>query len=203
MKKALKVIGVIIAILVVVVVVLGLVAPKDYSLERSITINAPQSSVADYMFHFKNFPEWSPFHAMDASIQDNITGDDGTEGAVYSWKGKEAGAGEMKAKFITDKELQYDMLFKEPMENTANGYWRTEDAGNGQTKAVWGFKSQSPFPLNGIVMAIGMERMLGENFADGLSRLKTRVEALPKASAPTIDTTAIITTTDTAKLATK
>jgi hypothetical protein len=196
MKKVLKFLGIFIALLVVVVVILGLIAPKEFNVERSVTINTPQPVVADHMFHFGNFHNWSPFHQMDPGISDLVIGDDGKEGAMYQWKGEKAGEGEMKAKFVTANELQYDMHFKEPMEQDADGYWRAEDMGNGQTKAIWGFKCAYPFPLNGVMMAVGMEKMLGKNFQDGLNNLKKYSEAhIPAAPVTAMaDTTAAAAT---------
>lgn len=200
MKKVLKVLGITLAILVLIVVVLGLIAPKEFGVERSITINAPQSSVANQMFHFSNFHNWSPWQDMDPNMQSEVIGEDGKEGAVYQWKGNDnVGSGEMKNKFTSNNEMEYEMHFKEPFENEADGYWRVEDAGSGHTKAIWGFKSPASFPMNGIMMVMGMEKMLAKDFDKGLNKLKAYTEANPMQEAQKVDTTSIAAPVDTAK----
>ena len=86
------------------------------------------------------------------------------------------GSGEMTTKEVTGNELKYDMRFIEPFESEAKGYWRVEDAGNGQSKAIWGFSTHMGFPMNGIMMLAGMKKSLEKDFDKGLSRLKTYVE---------------------------
>ena len=85
--KVLKIVGGLIAVIVVIVVVLGIIAPNCYSVERTIVIDAPPNMVFDYIRHWENLPEWSPWSQQDPSIESTIEGEDGTVGSVYRWEG--------------------------------------------------------------------------------------------------------------------
>ncbi|HTM67484.1 MAG TPA: SRPBCC family protein [Flavipsychrobacter sp.] len=197
MKKFLRFVGVILLVIVAGVVILGLIAPKDVALERSIAINAPRSAVAEQMLYYKNFHNWSPWQKMDSNMQATLTGEDGRTGAKYEWKGnKKVVSGEMNITGNTEgpvkdqpqkhfNSVNYNMTFREPIESTAEGYWRVEDADNGQSKAIWGFSTHVPFPMNGIMMVMGMGS-LTKDFDEGLQNLKTYTETHLK-DMPTAD----------------
>lgn len=178
MKKFLRFIGILVLIVLLGVIVLGLIAPKDIAMERSVTINAPKPVVENYMFQYKNFDKWSPWQEMDSNMTTEIIGPERTAGTKYSWAGNDkVGSGEMVVKSAKDGELEYTMNFKEPMESTAEGYWRVEDAGNNTSKAIWGFTTHIGFPFNGIMMVMGMKKYLEEDFDKGLNKLKAYAES--------------------------
>jgi effector-binding domain-containing protein len=180
MKKFLRFIGVLLLIIIAGVVIMGLIAPKDIAAERSVVINAPKERVMAHMFKYENFNTWNPFRDMDTTMVSSVTGTDGAPGAKYEWKGNDdMGSGEMVTKEVTGNEMKYDMRFIEPFESEAKGYWIVEDAGNGTSKAIWGFTTHANFPMNGMMMIMGMRKSLEENFEKGLGRLKTYVEAHP------------------------
>jgi effector-binding domain-containing protein len=181
MKKFLRFIGVLLLVIILGVVVLGLIAPKDISVERSIAINAPKAVVEEQMFEYKNFNNWNPWAPMDPKMQSSIIGPERQVGTKYSWKGnKDVGSGEMEIKEAKEGEIKYTMHFKEPFEDEADGHWRVEDAGNGQTKAFWGFTTHKGFPWNGLMMAFQMSKHLSEDFDKGLAKLKTVSEKRAK-----------------------
>jgi len=187
MKKFLRFIGILLLIIVAGVVILGLIAPKDITVERSVTINAPKAVVADQMLQYKNFHNWSPWQDLDPNMKSEIIGPERTAGTKYVWKGtKKVGSGEMIVREARGDELQYTLNFKEPWESKADGHWSVEDAGNGQSKAIWNFTTHSSFPMNGIMMAMGMKKYLASDFDKGLNKLKAYSELHAKdASAST------------------
>jgi hypothetical protein len=181
MKKFLRFIVVLLVVIIIGVLILGLIAPKDFGVERTVAINAPKEVVAEQMLQYKNFKNWSPWQHMDSNMKSEIIGPELTAGTKYSWSGNDdVGSGEMVIKDIKGTELKYQMHFKEPWESEADGYWRVEDAGNGQSKAVWGFTTHSGFPWNGLMMVMGMEKMLAKDFDKGLNNLKAVSEKKAK-----------------------
>ncbi len=178
MKKFLRIIGILLLIIIAGVLILGAIAPKEMKTERSVVINAPKDVVAQHMLQYKNFNHWNPWAPMDPNMKSEVIGEEGVTGTKYQWTGnKQVGKGEMVVKSATADEVQYEMHFMEPWESTADGTWRVEDAGNGQTKAIWGFRSDSKFPMNGLMMLMGMEKMLAADFDKGLNKLKAYSEA--------------------------
>lgn len=181
MKKILRFIGILLLIVIAAILLIGLIAPKETKSEVSILINAPKEVVADYMLHYGHFKDWSPWQKLDPNMKIEITGEDNAAGTKYSWEGnKDVGKGEMVTKEIKDGEMDYTMRFIEPFESTAEGFWKVEDAGNGQTKASWGFTSSASYPMNGIMMVMGMKKKIEKDFNEGLNKLKTLAEAHAK-----------------------
>lgn len=178
MKKFLRFIVILLLVIIAGVVILGLIAPKDVSTERSVTINAPKAVVEDVMLQYKNYYIWNPFRDHDTNMSVSIIGPERQAGTKYSWNGnKQVGSGEMTTKSFKEGELQYDLHFMKPMENTATGFWRVEDAGNGQSKATWSFNTHLKFPMNAFFMVMGG---MDKEFDKGLNRLKAYSEAHAK-----------------------
>jgi len=176
MKKVLRFLLVIIGVVIAGVLITGLIAPKDISMERSIVVNAPKDVVSRHMFSFNNFSDWNPWYALDTNTKVEIKGD-GSNGATYAWESEETGKGIMTATDISADQLKYSMKFIEPFESNADGYWKLEDAENGSTRVSWGFTTHAGYPMNGIMMIMGVTGSLRKDFDKGLTNLKNYVEA--------------------------
>ncbi|UKJ07270.1 SRPBCC family protein [Solitalea lacus] len=170
--KVLKFLAIILIALVAIFIILGIWAPKDYQLERSIVINAPQEIVFDHMVHFKKWTLWSPWKKFDPVMKEVVNGEDGNVGATYHWVGnKQVGEGEIVSKKVTDTRMDYDMLFIRPFESRSQGWVIALPIDDG-TKATWGFKTKYEFPFNVMMMFMDMDKTLGKSFDDGLMMLK-------------------------------
>ncbi len=181
MKKVLRFLGVLLLVIIAGIIILGLVAPKDITVERTLAINAPKEVVAAEMFSFNNFKNWNPWLAYDPNTKQEVTGEDGKQGAKYSWSSDEIGNGEMIMAEVTPEKVHYTMTFFNPWGNSdADGDWRLEDAENGQTKVVWTLNTHVGFPFNGIMMALGMSSNLEKDFEKGLQNLKQVAEKRAK-----------------------
>lgn len=176
--KVLKVIGIIIAVLVVIIVVLGLVAPKDYTVKRSITINAPQDVVYNNIRLFENFNKWEPWSKYDeGKTEVKLEGTDGTVGAKRSWKGPKTGTGSMTiAALEENKSVTWDLAFMEPFESHSNVQVNVTPAEGGQ-QVDWIMNGKMPFPFNAMGLFMNMDKTMGKDFEDGLANLKTVSEA--------------------------
>jgi effector-binding domain-containing protein len=177
MKKVFRFLGILILIIIVAIVVLGLIAPKDVTVERSIVINGDKDVVTEQVMMYSNYHNWNPWKDMDSNMKWDIKGAELQPGTVYHWAGEKVGEGSMTTREINGDKMVFDMHFLEPFESKAEGYYKIEDAGNGQTKVIQGFKQHNGFPMNGFAMAMGMGGMLEENFDKGLNKLKTYVES--------------------------
>jgi len=176
--KFLKFLGILIVILIIAVVVLGLIAPKDYKVERSQNINAPKELVFSHVKYWNNWQAWSPWGEKDKTMKVTVSGTDGEKGSVYKWTGdpKNTGKGEMKnTGVIEDAEIKYHLHFLEPWDSESEGYVKVTGTGN-QCKVAWGFHGKSPFPMNIMNLFMSMEKMVGPDFSKGLKLLKAICE---------------------------
>lgn len=166
------------AILVGVIGVLGIVAPKDFQVEREVVINRPKAFVYENLKFIKNHDSWSPWVKRDPQMTKSYKGTDGTVGFIYSWSGNsEVGVGEQEIKKIVEGErIETELRFKEPFEDSSQAYLITETVGENQTKVRWGMVGKSPFPINILCLIMNATKKIGNDFEEGLGSLKTNLE---------------------------
>jgi hypothetical protein len=172
MMTALYIIGGIVLLLVILV----LVIPTDFKMERDIVINKPKDEVFSYIRSIKNQDNWSVWNMKDPGMKKEYRGTDGMPGFVYRWDGnKEVGNGEQEIKGIEEgKRVDMELRFEKPFKATNDGWLITEDAGSAKTKVTWGFSGKMPRPMN--VFSLLMKGTLRKDFDAGLSNLKKVME---------------------------
>jgi len=174
MKKVLIVIVAIIA----AILIIGLIAPKQYAVEREVVINCPLERVFDSvrLLEFQN--EWSVWGDLDTNAIYTYTGVDGTVGFVSAWEGnKEVGKGEQEIVSITEGErVDLALRFFEPFQSTANVYFTTESLSENETLVKWGMSGKMPFPMNLFMLFMNMEKAIGKDYEEGLANLKLILE---------------------------
>jgi uncharacterized protein YndB with AHSA1/START domain len=178
MKIIKRIIFVLLGILALALVV-ALFLPKEYAVEREIVINQPKDSVFNYLKYLKNQDNFSVWAKKDPAMKKTFTGVDGTVGAISAWnsKDKNLGVGEQEIKKITDGErIEYELRFKVPFEATDMAYITTEAISPNKTKVKWGFKGESPYPMNLMLAIMNMKDVLGKDLQEGLNNLKTVLE---------------------------
>ncbi|MCW3103338.1 MAG: GCN5-related N-acetyltransferase [Bacteroidetes bacterium] len=162
--------------IVAVIVILAIVAPTTFSIEREILINKPKAEVFAYVRSLKNQNNWSVWAMKDPAIRNEFRGTDGTVGFVNAWEGnKNVGKGEQEIKKIVEGErMEFELRFEKPFKTTNDAYIVTEAVSANQTQVRWGFRGESPRPLN--IMTMFMKGMLAKDFDAGLRNLKNIVE---------------------------
>ncbi len=175
LKKIVIVLG---ASLVALIAVLGMIAPTDVLVEKAIVINKPKNFVFERLKFVKSHNEWSPWAKKDPNIKNEYKGEDGAVGFVASWSGNsDVGVGEQEIKKIVDgQEIQLELRFKEPMEDTSTVYLITEALSDTQTTVKWGMRGKMKFPGNIFCLIFRMHEKLGRDFEEGLQSLKTILE---------------------------
>jgi hypothetical protein len=177
MKKFFKVLGIIILVLIIIVLVAGLIAPRKYHLEREITINAPREKVWPQVSSLVNMNKWSPFAEQDPNIKVSFEGQDGTVGSGYKWESEKVGAGEQKiTKLDQPNRADSHLHFIKPFEGEAEAFIDLKEAGSA-TKVTWGFSTEYAYPMNAMLLVMNMDKVMGETFDKGLSNLKRTVES--------------------------
>lgn len=174
MKKFIMVSSVFAAILVV----LGLVAPNEFLVERKILISRPKEDVFNSIKFIKNHDSWSPWSRRDPNMKKEFSGTDGTVGFVYSWSGNsEVGVGEQEIKNIVEgQRLETEVRFTKPMADTNQSYMTTEAIDEHQTEVTWGMKGKMSFPKNVVCFLMNMQKILEKDFDSGLHSLKMNLE---------------------------
>lgn len=164
--------------IIALIVVLALLAPKNYDVSRSIEISKPKAEVFDNVKYLKKQQEWSPWAKKDPNMEKKFTGVDGEVGAISYWNGnKEVGEGEQEiTKIIDGKRVEGELRFMKPFRSTSGSYIDLEDLGNGKTKVTWGFKGENKFPMSIMMLFMNMDKAVGKDFEEGLRDLKSIME---------------------------
>ncbi len=162
--------------LVALVLVAAIVAPQDFEIKKSITVNKPKSEVFSYLKLMENSRNWQPWSKMDPNIKMNIRGVDGTVGAISSWSGnREVGVGEEEIKEISSNErIDFELRFEKPIKTTNTAYFLTEDAGVNQTRVTWEMSGHTPVPFN--LICLLMHSKVEKDVEKGLKDLKVILE---------------------------
>lgn len=176
--KALKIVGIVVAVLVLIVIILAFVAKSDFAIERSVTINKPKQEVFEYLKMLKNQDNFSYWASQDPAMKKEYRGTDGTVGFVSAWEGNdEVGKGEQEIKAIAEGErIDYELRFLKPFEATNYAYITTTAVSDSSTLVKWGFTGKSKFPMNIAMMFMDMDKMLGAQLQSGLDKLKVIME---------------------------
>ena len=166
-------------LIVSIVLIVAYFMPKDYAVAREITINKPADTIFNYVRYLRNQNEFSVWANIDPKMKSTYKGTDGKVGAVSAWESKikEVGVGEQEITKITEgKRLEFDLRFKEPMNDTAGGFMSTEAIANNQTKVKWGIEGVIPYPMNIMMPIMNMDKMIGNDLQKGLENLKAKME---------------------------
>lgn len=165
--------------IITLLLIVALFMPKEYAVEREVTINKPVDSVFKYVKYLKNQNEFSVWANIDPNMKSTFTGTDGAVGAISAWesKVKEVGIGEQEITKINEgKRLDFELRFKEPMNDTAMGFMSTEMVSENQTKVKWGINGIIPYPINLMLPFMKMDQMIGNDLQKGLENLKGKME---------------------------
>ncbi|QLG43907.1 SRPBCC family protein [Costertonia aggregata] len=158
---------------------LAIIAPKSYDVSRDIEISKPKDEVFNYLKYLKNMDEWSPWAKKDPNMNKKLIGIDGEVGAISYWNGnKDVGEGEQEIKNIVEGDrIESELRFLKPWKSISDCYTKVEDVPNGKTKVIWGFTGENKFPMNIVMLFMSMDKMVGKDFEEGLSTLKTTLES--------------------------
>ena len=163
--------------LATLIIILGLIAPKDYEVNRSVVINKSLSEVFSYLKLLKNQDNWSPWAAKDPNMKKTFTGNDGEIGCISAWEGnKEVGSGEQELTgFIENEIIESQLRFLKPFKSTSDAYLKVNKA-DGGTKVTWGFTGKNKFPISIMMLFMNMDKTVGKDFEEGLEKLKSILE---------------------------
>lgn len=165
--------------IVLILVVIGFVLPRNRHIERSVVVEAPASVVFAKVNGFKYFNDWSPFLAELPNAEYNFEGPDFGIGSKISWTMTEpkAETGSQTVVASTPYE-RVDVELDLGPQGMAQAAYLLEPV-DGGTRVTWGFDTDFGWNLIGRYWGILLDRQLGPIYAQGLANLKRVAEELP------------------------
>jgi|GEM_PF-6801877 len=173
MKRLLLVIGLILLVLLI----LGFIAPKTYVIEREIEINAPKNHVYEFMNSLESLYQWSTLEHADSALDISFVGTTGTVGSFATWESKEESTEGRETILNINPfyRIKTEIRRLRPWESLNHN--TVSVRGQDETSTViWHFDGHSPFPFNIRHLFTDMDEELGPTFERGLSILKKRAE---------------------------
>ncbi|NIJ46284.1 hypothetical protein FHR24_002768 [Wenyingzhuangia heitensis] len=167
-----------VAVIVITIIVLGSIAPKEATVERSIVINKPVAVVFPYFLALQNMEDYSPWQERDTKTINEYRGAGNTVGSVHRWISEldQVGVGEQEIKMITpNKEIVSELRFEKPYESTSKGYFKFKEVAQG-TEVTWGYTGAFGFVEGIFMMFMDMDKILGKDFSQGLAKAKSNLE---------------------------
>ncbi|MBI1184569.1 hypothetical protein GC194_09870 [bacterium] len=172
-KIILFVLGVIVAGLIII----GLVSPKEATVQRTVLIDAPREVVWQNISSLEAQHDWSPWARRDENMEMNYEGEKGQVGSKYSWHSEVVGAGYQQITAVSDmQKMEQDLVFTEPFNSKANVWIEMQDAENGQQEVTWGFHTEFGFFMSIFTFFSSMDKGVGPDFEEGLQYLKEKCE---------------------------
>jgi len=172
------------ALLIVVIVLLGVafMLPRDAHVERSIVVDRPAAAIFPLVNSLKRFNEWSPWSQYDPNVKMSFSGPDAGPGASMHWAGNsKVGTGDqMITESIPDKRVSTDLNFGEM--GTSKASWLLSSDGS-TTTVVWTLDANLGNNPIGRYMGLFMDKMVGPDYERGLAQLKALAEKAPAADA--------------------
>ena len=173
----LKKIGIGLLALVIVFVVIVLMQPAQFTIERSETIAAPRYVTFNIVNNFRRWAEWSPWEKLDPGMQKKHSGAEVGVGSVYEWSGNDqVGAGKMTiVDSLPEKAVAIRLEFLKPFEATNNTRFTFQPEGE-TSKVTWSMQGTNGFMGKAASLFMDMDKMVGKDFETGLLSLKKLAE---------------------------
>jgi hypothetical protein len=181
MKRVIQIVALAIGSTVLVLVVMGVLLPAHYRVERTILINAPATIVHPWVEDLRRWPTWANWNRTDTSLTTSYSDVERGVGAGEAWRSERAGSGTRQ---ITRSDPHSGIEFTTQLGDgtLCKGSISYSEAA-GTTTVTWIDQGQLPKVVGGFSKG-AFESAISEHMDEGLKRLKQAVEAQPVAPQP-------------------
>jgi len=177
--KILKWLLIIIIALVAIFFIYNATQPSQITLEESIEIEAPASSIYAEIIDFKGWNEWSAWHKMDPEMKQEYSDNFGEVGSFSAWESQNPMVGIGRQDVIEieeNKRMKVEMSF-DGWEGKSYASFHLNEV-DGKTEVKWDFEgAETPIFMNWMNTMMG--KMVRDNYKKGLKDLKEVVESKP------------------------
>ena len=151
--------------------------PGHFRIARRISIAAPAGLAFDQVNDLHLWQEMSPYVKLDPDAKYTFTGPRAGAGASLAWEGnKKVGAGRMTVVESQPNELvRMKLEFFQPFAATHEARFTFQEKG-GETEATWSMTRASKFMCKAFGLIMNMDKMIGDQFEEGLAQMKANAE---------------------------
>jgi hypothetical protein len=155
-----------------ILLVIGLLLPQQYQVQKSIKIHAPQTDITPLLSDFTKWTSWSPWQKVDPSIVFTIGEPSSGVGAHQFWQSS-WGVGEMTITNISSTKINFNILFNE--EHIIKGVISFSPLANGN-QVTCSLDGEVTTSILGGYLALFSQYILANTVKLGLNNLKTTAQ---------------------------
>lgn len=175
--RFLKLSAISIGVIILIAGIIGIFLPKEFSVSRSININASNESIHYFVGNLDHWEQWTTWKIDDSSMVVFKGTKSHGVGASQSWKGD---SGEGKLEFTEsspNKGIVYDLYFDGGNQKSVSSMLYSKDKNDtsdtNSTRVTWNMSGSMDVPVLGGYFSMMMDGMIGKMFDRGLLRLKS------------------------------
>lgn len=169
------------ALVVIAFIIIVAMRPSEFRTVRSAVIPAKPAAVFEQVNDLHKWQAWSPWAKMDPNAKNTFEGPDAGTGAAFKWAGNnKVGEGKMTIVESRPNELvRFQLDFLKPFQasNTAEFVFKPEGE---QTHVTWSMSGKNNFMFKAVGLFMNCDKMIGDQFEQGLANLQTIVVAQQK-----------------------
>ena len=148
----------------------------SYTVERSITVNAPAPRVHGLVDDFHNWTSWSPWEDLDPALQRTYTGPDAESAPHYAWSGnRKAGAAAWRSPGPRPRGSPSRWSSSSRSSRPRRPTFSFTPDGD-ETVVTWTMTGEQKGLMSVFGRFMSMDKMIGPDFEKGLARLKAVAE---------------------------
>ena len=162
--------------IILVLVIVGVILPSSYHVERSIIIKQSNKSIFPYLNKIQKWPSWTALNVnKDYSLELNYFGSMQGIGSGMTYQGDKLGKGTIT---IIDNEMDdhvdYTLLINNRFNTT--GHIQIDPQSDSTAQVTLTLDGDVGFHLPNRFIILLMDNIAGSLFQESLNRLKTVVE---------------------------
>ncbi len=179
MKRILGCFAIVVLMPILALVILGLILPRNWSVDRSVTIDASVAEVYTIISDFHRWPEWVKLQAPGSKIETefNFSGPASGAGSVLHWNSTDSAIGTGRFTMVESNPgtgIRYEVIVEsQQLDGKGSIQFQKVEAG---TLVTWHDEGELA-PIIGGLMSWIYEAGTGARFEDDLARLKALLEA--------------------------
>ena len=151
--------------------------PDTFRVERSRVISAPPERVYALIHDLRQFNTWNPYVRKDPAAKGQYSATTAGPGARYTWQGDKVGTGSMEiADATAPQHVGMTLDFVAPFEAHNRVDFTLQPEGPGATRVTWAMHGPVPYVAKMAHLVFNMDRMVGQDFEDGLANLQAVVQ---------------------------
>jgi len=162
--------------------------PAHVTVTRSKSISAPESIVFPYLNNLHEFSEWSPWQLRDPQLKVTYGGPQQGKGAQVQWTSERPSVGTGSMAIVESEPNRGIDLAVDYNGLEGTGSYRIVPDGSG-SKVTWNFVYESGSSLLKRWKALMLDGFVGAEYSAGLERLKQKIEAERRPTAPAFGVT--------------